>query len=522
MVEISIDDNLCAKCGTCVVACPYGVFAQQDKLCVPEARLDVHCISCGHCVAICPAGAIAHPDFHEGRVKPIDRSLRPAPEQVMCLMQSRRSIRAFTDKPVEKALLERVVDGARTGPSPGNAQRVGYVVVQERAAMNKVVALLAENYGKVVFLLKNPAMLDSLPAPTREKFASVKPMLPVMERIVGRIKAGDDILQRGSPSLLVFHAPRAPNDPFGPKIDVTIAIQNASLMCSSLGLGSCELGYLEMIADREPQLQKLLGIPDDHAIYGMLAVGHPKYVFKNWIEKPMAKVSWILPGDKDALARLEKEEHRKNVEYWDNFSRNYDDDIDYAYGPRMRPLGIERLKNEGRLGKAVEMACGTGYYSKTISEMSDSVLVTDLSEKFLDIAKERLKGLQNVSFGIADCEQTGIPDNEFDTVFTGLLGNSIDLGKAYPEFYRILKPGGSYITYIAMFEMMDPEPKRLLRQRQISRGKTGAPPKYFEHSLDDYRTSAENAGFKVVVQEVVRDPEDAASVPLLYMKCVKP
>ena len=164
------------------------------------------------------------------------------------------------------------------------------------------------------------------------------------------------------------------------------------------------------------------------------------------------------------------EEYRKNVEFWDNFSKNYDDDIDFSYGYGVRPMGLRRLREEGRFGKAAEFACGSGYFSKALSEMCDCVRVTDLSEKFLSIAKERLKGLSNISLGIADCEQTGMPDNEYNLVFTGLLGNSIDVGKTYREFYRILKPGGTYITYVAMFSLMDAELLRQLHLRQISRG----------------------------------------------------
>lgn len=222
------------------------------------------------------------------------------------------------------------------------------------------------------------------------------------------------------------------------------------------------------------------------------------------------------------MERSKDDEYRKNVEFWDNFSKNYDDDIDFAYGYGVRPMGLRRLREEGRFGKAVEFACGSGYFSKALSEMCDTVLVTDLSEKFLSIAKERLKGLSNISFSIADCEQTGMPDNEYDLVFTGLLGNSIDVGKTYREFYRILKPGGTYITYVAMFSMMDAELLRQLHLRQVSRGRTTAPPKYYEQSFDAFRETAKKSGFEVPVHELLRDLDDPDSVPFMYMKCVKP
>lgn len=292
-MKISIKDNLCIKCGTCVLACPSRLLVQTCKECSPAVPADEACVSCGHCAAICPTGAVSHSDFPAGRIKTIDRSLIPAPEQVVSLLRARRTIRAFLDKPVEKALIETILDAANTGPTPHNAHRVEYVVVQDRETVKKMLGTLAESYGKTIFLLKNPAALEGVPAPVRERVLSARPMLPVMEKIAGRIKAGDDILQRGTPSVLVLYAPKAPVDFWGPRIDVTIALQNASLAATSLGLGRCELGYLEIAVAANPQIQSLLGITEDRAIYGVMAVGYPKYEFGNWIQKPVAKVTWL-------------------------------------------------------------------------------------------------------------------------------------------------------------------------------------------------------------------------------------
>jgi len=293
MAKIFLDDNDCTKCGTCVLACPYRVLTRNVTENAPVVSDDGECVSCGHCVALCPAGAIVHEDFPNGTgIRPIDRSRYPAPDQVMFLLQARRSIRAFQDRPVDKALIETILEGAGTGPSPHNARRVEYVVVQDRETVKRIAGALAESYGKTIFLLKNPLALEALPVPVRERIESVRPQLAVMERIESRIRSGDDILQRGAPSVLVLHALKTADDFWGPRIDVTIALQNASLVCSSRGLGSCELGYIEIAAARNPWLQDLLGIPGDHAVYGILAVGYPCYTFEKWIEKPRAKVVW--------------------------------------------------------------------------------------------------------------------------------------------------------------------------------------------------------------------------------------
>jgi nitroreductase len=48
---------------------------------------------------------------------------------VMEVIKSRRSIRQFTDKPIEKEKLERLLEAARWAPSGGNLQRWRFVVV---------------------------------------------------------------------------------------------------------------------------------------------------------------------------------------------------------------------------------------------------------------------------------------------------------------------------------------------------------------------------------------------------------
>ena len=288
--KIVIEDLLCSKCGSCVMVCPRDVLVQKDKDAVPVTNLEEECISCGHCVAICPNGAIKHDDYSESRIKPIDRSVYPSSDQVRCLLKSRRSIRAFQDKRVEKDLVELLIDGAKSAPSSSNSQNIEYVIVQDQAILGKMVGILADFYGKLIYLLKNPEILDKLPESAKNKAFEAKPLLPTFERIVNRIKAGNDILQRGTPTILVTHAPNKPFD--WPLVNASIALQNISLLCSSLELGSCQLGYIETIMDKDSQIQELLGIPENHAVYGVLAFGYRDYTFDNWIEKKQPKITW--------------------------------------------------------------------------------------------------------------------------------------------------------------------------------------------------------------------------------------
>ena len=56
MPSVTIDQDACTVCQTCVNTCPMGVFeAQGDAIVVAQ---EDQCIACRACEASCPVGAI--------------------------------------------------------------------------------------------------------------------------------------------------------------------------------------------------------------------------------------------------------------------------------------------------------------------------------------------------------------------------------------------------------------------------------------------------------------------------------
>ena len=141
MPKIEVDHSLCKRDHACADICLLRLFVRGEKDSVPYVISEDLCISCGHCVAICPGGAIVHEDFPQGSIMPIHEELRPSVEQMTEIMRTRRSIREFTDRPVEKHLIDRIIDCARFAPSGCNSQSTEFVVVQDRAVLNEIVEL---------------------------------------------------------------------------------------------------------------------------------------------------------------------------------------------------------------------------------------------------------------------------------------------------------------------------------------------------------------------------------------------
>jgi nitroreductase/NAD-dependent dihydropyrimidine dehydrogenase PreA subunit len=283
MPAIDINPDLCKRCFTCTEICPVSAFVKKDKNSIPDI-LDENlrfCLLCGHCAAICPTGALAHDSFPQESIVPVKKEVLPSAEQVIEMLRMRRSIREFKDKPVERELIERVLDVARCAPSDHNRQSTEYTVVQERSTLDKIRHLSVAYYEGLV------EMLSSTYAEGGEK----PDFLLELEGFVDILKTGHDLLFYNAPLFVAFHA----EESFGfPAENANIALSYAMLAGMSLGLGSFYSGFVVMASRDNKEMQELLSLPDKHHIYGGLAMGYPKFKYRNWIERKPLKVRWIM------------------------------------------------------------------------------------------------------------------------------------------------------------------------------------------------------------------------------------
>jgi nitroreductase/NAD-dependent dihydropyrimidine dehydrogenase PreA subunit len=282
--RIDIERELCNGCGLCVTVCPTGTLSLIDG---KAAVSGGESISCGHCEAVCPREAI--------RVSAIDEEMSQyktfTPEKqwlppgqyptsgLVQLMASRRSCRCFTDRPVDRAMLEDLMKIGITAPSGTNSQSWTFTILPTRKAVTSFAEQIASFFGKLNTTAEKTLLRlflkligkGELDAYYHGYYRKVK------EAVEEWHGSGKDQLFHGSTgAILVGSKPGASC----PVEDALLATQNILLAAHSMGLGSCLIGYAVAAMKRDPSIRQSIGIPPEEEIHAVIALGYPDQVYQ--------------------------------------------------------------------------------------------------------------------------------------------------------------------------------------------------------------------------------------------------
>ncbi|WP_319524027.1 nitroreductase family protein [uncultured Desulfosarcina sp.] len=276
MALLTIDESTCNRDGICAAVCPTGTidFSKGE---VPRLVNDAreYCIACGHCVAVCPTASISHEKMSPDQCPPIRPELRLTAEQCEQFLRSRRSIRRYKDEPVDRSKIQKIIEIASHAPSGHNSQSAQWRVIDNRDRIEMLAATVIEWMRW---------MMDNQP-----EVAAVLHMA----RAVERWEAGDDVILRGAPALVVAHAPK--ND-FAAPPACTIALAYMELAAVPMGLGACWAGYFWAASQGFPAMVKALDLPSGHRCYGALMVGYPRFTYQRLPLRRQPVVSWWDEG----------------------------------------------------------------------------------------------------------------------------------------------------------------------------------------------------------------------------------
>ena len=146
---------------------------------------------------------------------------------VMTAIKTRRSIRAYKDKPIEDEKLKAVLEAGRLAPSARNLQEWKYVVVRDKESRNKLVDVA-----------------------NGQKFVGQAAAV-----IVACAVKTDHVM---------------PCEELSYPIDLAISIDHMTLEATEQGLGTCWIG-----AFRQDAIKELLGIPEEVRVVAVIPIGYP-------------------------------------------------------------------------------------------------------------------------------------------------------------------------------------------------------------------------------------------------------
>jgi nitroreductase/NAD-dependent dihydropyrimidine dehydrogenase PreA subunit len=273
MKMITIDEERCQKDGLCAAECP-AVIIRLPKDGFPEmvAGGEETCLRCGHCVAVCPHGAFSHKYSPFEASPAIDSTLVLTEQQAVQFLRTRRSVRRYQDKPVEREKIQRLIAISRYAPTGSNSQLVEWLVVDDKSKIKELAGLTIDYFRRLLKEEPEAASYASLP------------------RAIAAWDAGYDAVLRNAPALVVASAPQ---EAYNGMIDVTLALCYLDLMAPVLGLGTCWAGMLQRALRSSPAIKETLGVPAVHPHHYPMMLGYPKVTYYRLPERKPPKITYV-------------------------------------------------------------------------------------------------------------------------------------------------------------------------------------------------------------------------------------
>jgi nitroreductase/NAD-dependent dihydropyrimidine dehydrogenase PreA subunit len=259
---ITIDSKKCVRDGFCVQACPVNLIRMADGL-FPEEIDEAadRCIRCGHCVSVCPTNALDNALTPAEDYLPLPEAT-PDAEAMENLLISRRSARAFRQKPIAREQLERLVEVARRSPTASNSQNLSWTMIQDPQRLDRVRELSLE------WMAGDPA---------RQPY-------------VEAAQQGRDVILRNATALAVVHGPAQ----YGwTGVDGAIALTYMELLAATMGLGTCWGGLVTAASAAVPDLLPVLGVPEGNKVGGAIMLGDPRLKHRLVPPRNAARVTWL-------------------------------------------------------------------------------------------------------------------------------------------------------------------------------------------------------------------------------------
>ena len=189
-MPFDVDPEKCNRDGFCVMACGKRLIEMGEGDSVPTriAGAEELCIGCGHCVTVCPTGALAQHAMTPEDCPEIKKERLIGLDQAEQFLRSRRSIRSYRDKTVERDKLNKLIQVSGYAPSAANARPVHFLVIENQKEVRRLSGLVVDWMRAT--MKEAPALANAL------RF----------DRVIALWDGGRDPICYNAPHLMIAHA----------------------------------------------------------------------------------------------------------------------------------------------------------------------------------------------------------------------------------------------------------------------------------------------------------------------------
>lgn len=289
--SITIDTVKCTGCGLCVEVCKdFSLIIKENKAVLSPTPL-FGCIGCGHCMAICPTEAIT---INGRTLSPNDLIALPQNivnnhQQLLALMQHRRSIREFATQPVASEDIDKILEAAQTAPMGLPPSDVHVLVLHGKEKTAAFAQSFSEYLKSLRFMTSEPFLRLMRPfwgkANDQLFRGFVKPMF---KAYTNEMDKGINLINYDAPLAIYFYG-----SPYSDPADPIVAATYAMLAGEALGLGTCMLGAVHPLIQngrRAANFRKNHGIKYKSREGLFVIFGHPKVKYRKGIKRTFASI----------------------------------------------------------------------------------------------------------------------------------------------------------------------------------------------------------------------------------------
>ncbi len=273
---ITFHQDRCSGCGLCVDNC------HESSLALVEGAIQIDrvlCDACAQCIAICPRQALA---WDGTPPVAFERSLLPAPAQLLELFKERRSIRVFKETRVEPALLQEIAASGIYAPT--HNQLFKAIIVDDPALIAQLSDAILSINNRIYRLVYRSRLIAVL----ADLFGFGDEFRKALPKLEWAYRRGSSFSSTPAAIILVVGHKNAALA----EASAQYALANMMYYAQVKGLGACLWGNAPIFLDKIRPIRQRLGLEKLERIYGALFMGYPKIKFSNKVAGKALPIQW--------------------------------------------------------------------------------------------------------------------------------------------------------------------------------------------------------------------------------------